>query len=147
PEFERIKEAVTREEENLQACGKVLTKMVLKQGELSLVYTDHSKSIQTLGNMETSITPQMAELAGGLQSFAEALYVLGDRCDDRYLQVILEYEAYVHRVRELLKQRDQKQIDFEALTEYLQSTIDEFEHLKNSYSTGGVASFLNKKLD
>ncbi|KAI9206582.1 uncharacterized protein BJ171DRAFT_421660 [Polychytrium aggregatum] len=120
---------VDKLEENLTAVEKMAAKLVKQESELELDYAELAGLMTTLGNMETQITVPLSEFG---HTIRDASLLLKDKIQNEendYLSNLRDYIAYCHSVREVLKLNDQKQMDFEALTGYLESYTAERERL------------------
>ena len=60
-------------------------------------------------------------------------------------------EAYIVALKQLLKAREQKQLDFEGLTDYLSKAAFERDQLASphttTFSAGGAGAFLQRKIE
>ncbi|KAJ3056199.1 intercellular trafficking and secretion [Rhizophlyctis rosea] len=120
--FLEYKENLAKFEENLTAVEKLHTKLLRHETDLEQDLTDFENCMSTLASMETQIT-------GPLNDFA---------------QTIRETGSYLHD-KEVLKQRDQKQVDYEELSSYLQNHMADRERTMVGTRAGGVASFIKDK--
>ncbi|CAB4409033.1 unnamed protein product [Rhizophagus irregularis] len=141
--FIEIKENIDKIEENLQTIERLYFKIIKRQSDLEADYREFGTSIVNLGQFETGIETQLKKFGETTEKFADAWKRMTDREESEYLNQIREFLSYCHCVKNVLKLRDQKQVDFEELSEYLQGALIEKENL---VSTGkgstGLSSFL-----
>ncbi|CAG8601036.1 5027_t:CDS:10 [Funneliformis caledonium] len=146
--FVEIKESVDKLEENLQTIERLYFKIIKRQTDLDADYREFGASIVNLGQLETGISRQLEKFGEAINKFSDAWKQMTDQEDHEYLNQIREFLSYCHCIKNVLKLRDQKQVDFEELSEYLQGARTEKE---NILSTGkgsmGLSSFLREKVD
>ncbi|KAG9579619.1 cytochrome P450, partial [Aureobasidium melanogenum] len=66
--------------------------------------------------------------------------------DQDYLGSLRDMEAYIASVKALLKTREQKQLDFEGLSEYLTKAASERDNLASGPSMG-ASGFIRAKIE
>ncbi|CAI2168113.1 5132_t:CDS:10 [Funneliformis geosporum] len=146
--FVEIKESVDKLEENLQTIDRLYFKIIKRQTDLESDYREFGTSIVNLGQLETGISTQLENFGEAINKFSDAWKQMTDQEELEYLNQIREFLSYCHCIKNVLKLRDQKQVDFEELSEYLQGARTEKE---NIISTGkgsmGLSSFLREKVD
>ncbi len=142
-EFVEVRERVDKLEYNLNHIDKIFSRVVRRQGELKVDYKDFAEQILKLASLEPNIGAEFNQFANGLESLSRDFGELKDHIDNDYLVSLRDMENYVVSLKELLRQKDQKQIDFEALTEYLQKASADYNYLK----AGGGTNFLQKKVE
>ncbi|KAJ3299302.1 intercellular trafficking and secretion [Borealophlyctis nickersoniae] len=163
--FVEFKESIDKFEENLSTVEKLHSKLLRQQMDLEQDLAEFEGCIGTLGVMETQITQPLAEFANTVRNVCGVLtekvgvwtwrsmlmdFVFMDdaqiqRDDVDYVTSLHEYIAYCQSVKDVLKTRDQKQVDYEELTSYLQNHMVERERTMVGRSAGGVASFIKDK--
>ncbi|RIA98635.1 hypothetical protein C1645_749410 [Glomus cerebriforme] len=146
--FIEIKENIDKIEENLQTIERLYFKIIKRQTDLEFDYREFGSSIVNLGKLETGIITQLESFGETTNKFADAWKQMSDREENEYLNQIREFLSYCHCVKNILKLRDQKQVDFEELSEYLQGALAEKESLLNTgKGSTGLSSFLRDKVD
>ncbi|KAJ3101775.1 intercellular trafficking and secretion [Phlyctochytrium planicorne] len=144
--FVEFKDQLQKYEDNLAAIERLQSKMV---------------KIQT-GMMETQITGPLTDFSNIIRNICSVLHDKIYREDLEYLSSLKEYIGYCqsvkatlityvqldnNRFQDVLRQRDQKQVDFEELSKYLQTAITDRDRTLNPQrGGGGLASFLNNKM-
>ncbi|CAG8765136.1 14793_t:CDS:10 [Cetraspora pellucida] len=146
--FVEIKESVDKLEENLQIIDRLYQRIIKRQTDLEADYRDFGSSIAGLGQLETGITLPLEQFGETVSKFADAWKRMTCREENGYSAQIRDYLSYCHCVKNVLKLRDQKQVDFEDLSEYLQNAIMERDNLINTgKSSTGISSFLRETVD
>ncbi|KAI8580083.1 hypothetical protein K450DRAFT_239293 [Umbelopsis ramanniana AG] len=125
--FVNMKEQLDKLEENLTLIEKTLNRTNKRQEELSQDYKEFASSMQGLANLESGITVPILRFAETATEYSRAMKNLSDKGEADWISEIHEYIAYCTAVKTVLKLRDQKQVDYEELTEYLAATEKERE--------------------
>ncbi|KAJ1970418.1 intercellular trafficking and secretion, partial [Dimargaris xerosporica] len=145
--FVEIKDIVDKLEENLLAVERLYSRIGKRETEASLAYEELGKGLLELGKLESGLTRPLNQAGTTVLAFSDQLKSLTGGVDETYLSQVHEYIAYSDAFKTVLKLRDQKQVDFEELSHYLQTTIADRErvlHNRNA-SLGGFTSFLKGK--
>ncbi|KAM3586565.1 intercellular trafficking and secretion, variant 2 [Umbelopsis sp. WA50703] len=147
--FVHMKEQLDKLEENLTLLEKTLNRTNKRQDDLHLDYKEFSTSMQGLAHLESGITVPILRFAETISEYSKLLKAQSDSPESDWISEIHEYLAYCTAVKTVLKLRDQKQVDFEELTEYL--TVTEKERERTMYPTMmdrglNITGFLTDKL-
>ncbi|CAH1758943.1 13137_t:CDS:10 [Entrophospora sp. SA101] len=123
--FEELKENIDKLEENLQTVERLYQKIIKRQTDLEADYREFGSTVSGLGQLETGLTSHLENFGETSSKFADAWKELN-----------------------VLKLRDQKQVDFEALSEYLQNAKLELD----SFVTTGkvstsISSYMRERID
>lgn len=146
--FVEMKETADKLEENLGSIEKLYQRVIKRQGELEQEYIDFSNAIMTLGSMETGMTDALNAFAQTLDKYIHLMKDMSQKEQDEFVTNVREYLAYCHNAKSVLKLRDQKQLDFEELSDYLQAQIAEQERCLNPYrGSSGLLSSIRDKYD
>ncbi|KAG0318676.1 intercellular trafficking and secretion [Podila horticola] len=148
--FVARREEVEKLEENLQGLEKLEQRILKRQEELEQDYREFGGSVAGLGNLETGITEPLHRFAHTVASYAKVMNDLSTREDAEFLSQIHECLAYCNSVKSVLKLRDQKQLDFEELSDFLQQQVSERDRLMSNGRLGGSATiggFFQQKMD
>ncbi len=115
------------------------------QGDLS----ELGMCVGELAKMETGITEPLAKFAGTLKDSAAALKEKALREDIDYTAGLHAYLAYCTSVRDVLKLRDQKQLDYEELQEYLTRTMTDRDRysIPGRIGGGGISGWVRGQYD
>lgn len=149
PRFVEMKERNDRMEENLDMLQKTLLRTNKRTEDLVKDYEEFTTSVHGLAAIEPNYKQPLGHFAQGLEKYAANLKLMTVE-DTKWQIEVSDYMAYYHAVKDVLKLRDQKQLDFEELSDYLQSTMEERNKtIRNQDGgfTSGVASFITGKLN
>ncbi|SMN20810.1 similar to Saccharomyces cerevisiae YJL036W SNX4 Sorting nexin [Maudiozyma saulgeensis] len=145
-EFIEIKERSDKLDHTITKLDKIFHKVVKKNDSISEDYVKLGTALQELSEL---VTGENDELAKNLKIFQEGIiqlsYLINDLnkyLDYDYLVDLKDMEHYIESMRQLIKLKDQKQIDYEELNEYLTKSIKEKDDLIAGY--GGSNFFTNK---
>ncbi|KAI7818019.1 lipid binding protein [Gamsiella multidivaricata] len=138
--FVIMKDEVDKLEENLQGLEKLEQRILKRQEELEADYREFGGAVAGLGALETGITEPLHRFAHTVASFATILNNLSSREDAEFLSELHECLAYCNSVKNVLRQRDQKQLDFEDLSDKLQQKHAERDRLMSNGRLGGSAT-------
>ncbi|KAI8887122.1 hypothetical protein K501DRAFT_212500 [Backusella circina FSU 941] len=125
--FEELKEMIDKLEDNLNTVERLYTRINKRQQDLQNDYTSFASSIQGLSALETNITNSLHQFAETAKAYSKAMREMTEREEMQFLNEIHELLAYCHAAKDVLKARDQKQLDFEGLSDYLHQTEQEKE--------------------
>ncbi|KAJ1725203.1 intercellular trafficking and secretion [Coemansia erecta] len=141
--FVEMHDTISRLSDNLIRTQKLYMRVTKRQQDLQQAYEELGTGLIDLGDIETGMTLALVEAGNALKAHHLALRQLAENTEDLFLGEIEEYISYCEAYMELLKMRDQKQAEFEDLTEYLQQTVSERERLTNHQSAVGVSAVTN----
>ncbi|KAJ3196337.1 intercellular trafficking and secretion [Irineochytrium annulatum] len=145
--FVEFKDQLQKFEDNISAIEKLQSKLIKIQTELELDLLEFGNCFTTLGMMETQITGPLTDFSNIVRNVCSVLHDKIYSEDLEYLSSIREYIGYCQSVKAFLRSRDQKQVDFEELSTYLQNHVAERDRTMNPQrGGGGLASFLNSKM-
>ncbi|CAG8433630.1 1200_t:CDS:10 [Ambispora gerdemannii] len=124
---------------------------VLENLDLEADYIEFGSSIAGLGQLETGIQEPLERFGKTIAEFSDAWKKMTEREEQEYMTQIRDFLNYCHCVKvgeNVLKLRDQKQVDFEALSDYLQSATIEHENLLSTgKSSTGFSAYVREKVD
>nr|VWO94277.1 Sorting nexin-4 (Autophagy-related protein 24) [Ganoderma boninense] len=116
-------------------------------------YHDLAVAIQGLGFLESGITDPLNHFSNTLLEFSALLRHTTQMTTDPFLVHLHSLLQYSHANRAVLKLRDQKQMDFEELSEYLSQVTAERDRLAavingRAGSTGlGLGAYIRDRVD
>ena len=147
--FIDVKEKADKLDDDLAQVEKIVARVVRREGELEIDYSDLATQFQKLVTLEPGVEGPLTSFASSVQTTSQGIKGLKDHTDQNYLTSLRDMEAYTAAVKSLLKTREQKQIDFEALTEYLNKAVTDRDTLASSHSgsSTGPGSFLRNKIE
>ncbi|KIM47769.1 hypothetical protein M413DRAFT_22374 [Hebeloma cylindrosporum] len=121
--------------------------------DLTADYHDLAVAVQGLGFLESGITDPLNHFSNTLLEFSALLRHTTQTTTDPLLTHIHSLLTYSHANRAVLKLRDQKQLDFEELSDYLSGVTSERDRLAavisgHAGSTGlGIGAYLKDRVD
>ncbi|KAH9944249.1 uncharacterized protein BXZ73DRAFT_87184 [Epithele typhae] len=116
-------------------------------------YHDLAVAVQGLGFLESGITDPLNHFSNTLLEFSALIRHTTQMTADPFLVHLHAVLQYSHANRAVLKLRDQKQMDFEELSEYLSNVTAERDRLAavisgRAGSTGlGLGAYLKDRVD
>lgn len=145
--FIEVREKSDKLDEDLAHVEKVVTRVVRREADLELDLRDLAEQFQKLITLEPGVESVVHAFAASVEDSATGLRRLKDHTDQDYLGSLRDMSAYSIALKNLLKAREQKQLDHEQLTEYLnKSTIDR-DSLASGYGSSGAGSFIRSKIE
>jgi sorting nexin-4 len=137
-------------DEDLSYVEKIFTRVARREGDLETDYADLAAQFQRLMTMEPGVEEEIKNFSQGVEATAAGLKGLREHTDQNYLVSLRDMEAYIVAVKELLRTREQKQLDFEALTNYLNKAATDRDILASSHGSSaltGPGGFLRSKIE
>ncbi|KAG5644625.1 hypothetical protein DXG03_008103 [Asterophora parasitica] len=159
--FLDMREGVDKFEEGLTTSERLYTRVRGRSSDgnpesgedLTADYHDLAVAVQGLGFLESGITDQLNHFSNTLLEFSALLRHTTQTTTDPLLLHLHSLLTYSHANRAVLKLRDQKQLDFEELSDYLSGVTAERDRLAavisgHAGSTGlGLGAYLKDRVD
>lgn len=149
--FIEVRERADKLDEDLGHVEKIITRVVRREADLESDYSDLSKEFLKLVELEPELAGPITVFAGAVQATSGGLKGLKEHTDQDYLGSLRDMESYILALKSLLKTREQKQLDYEALTDYLARAAAERDQIANapygSTGLGGPTGFLRSKIE
>lgn len=149
--FIEVRERADKLDEDLGHVEKIITRVVRREADLESDYADLSKEFLKLVGLEPELAGPIAVFAGAVQATSTGLKTLKEHTDQDYLGSLRDMESYIVALKSLLKTREQKQLDYEALTDYLTRAAGERDQIASAPTgtTGlsGPTGFLRSKIE
>ncbi|KAI8903543.1 hypothetical protein EDD86DRAFT_214672 [Gorgonomyces haynaldii] len=145
--FIEVKESVTKFEQNLLNIEKLHTKLLKIENDLFTDFSDLGGSLVSFGMMETQITEPLNAFGTRLPNYAQYFKDKSETEDMDYISNLREYTQYCLSVKDLLKLRDQKQMDHEELQSWLQNHHSDRERTLSTGKSPGFAGFIKDKIN
>lgn len=147
--FGEFRESLDKLEENLGAVDKLHVKLAKHEKDMQSGFSELGMCIAELSRMETGITEPLTTFANALKETAGALKDKALREDVDYTGNLHAYMAYCASARDVLKLRDQKQLDFEELQEYLTRTMTDRDRysIPGRIGGGGISGWVKGQYD
>ncbi|KAI9813126.1 MAG: intercellular trafficking and secretion [Pycnora praestabilis] len=148
--FIDVREKADKLDEDLGHVEKIIARVARREGDLETDYSDLSTQFQKLVHLEPGVEGPIHAFANSVEATSSGLKGLREHTDQNYLGSLRDMEAYIIAVKSLLKSREQKQLDFEALTDYLTKAATDRDLLASSHGAsglGGPGGFLRSKIE
>ncbi|QUC17418.1 uncharacterized protein UV8b_01659 [Ustilaginoidea virens] len=145
--FLEVKEKSDRLDEDLGHMEKVIARVVRREGDLETDLRDLAEQFQKLVALEPGLEPAVHAFAASVEDTAQHLHQLRDLTDQDYLGSLRDMQAFSLSLKNLLRAREQKQLDHEQLTEYLNKSTGERDSLQSGHASSGAGSFIRAKIE
>ncbi|RAL68012.1 hypothetical protein DID88_008736 [Monilinia fructigena] len=148
--FIEVKEKSDKLDEDLGHIEKIVARVARREGDLETDYKDLAEQFQRLINLEPGVEPSVHAFSASVEDTSAGIKTLKDHTDQNYLGSLRDMQAYSTAVKNLLKAREQKQLDFEQLTEYLNKSTHDRDQLASSHGSGaltGAGGFIRSKIE
>jgi sorting nexin-4 len=151
--FLEVREKSDKLDDDLNNVEKLVARVARREGDLETDFRDLAEQFQKLVVLEPGIEQSVHSYVTSLEETAANLKGLKDATDQDYLGSLRDMQAYSQSLKNLLKAREQKQLDFEQLTEYLNKSTAERDSLQSGHAYGttgaltGASGFLRSKLE
>ena len=149
--FTEVREQADKLDEDLGHVEKIIARVVRREADLEVDYADLAAQFKKLEVIEPHVADAIHAFAVGIEDTSAGLRKLKEHTDQDYLGSLRDMEAYIIALKQLLKAREQKQLDFEGLKDYLGKAEYERDQLANPHSTtfsgGGASAFLQRKIE
>ena len=148
--FIEVREKSDKLDEDLGHVEKIIARVARREGDLETDYADLAVQFQKLINLEQGVEPAVHAFAASVEDTSQGLKTLKEHTDQDYLGSLRDMQAYSLAVKNLLKAREQKQLDFEQLTEYLTKSTSDRDILAATHGSGahtGLGGFIAGKIE
>lgn len=146
--FIEVKEKSDKLDEDLGHIEKVIARVARREGDLETDLRDLAEQFQKLITLEPGIEPAVHAFAASIEDTAANLHQLKEVTDQDYLGSLRDMQAYSLALKNLLKAREQKQLDYEQLTEYLNKSTSERDSLRSGHGVpSGPGGFIRAKIE
>ncbi|PWI73061.1 hypothetical protein PCL_10076 [Purpureocillium lilacinum] len=135
--FIEVKDKSDKLDEDLGHIEKVVARVVRREADLEADLRDLAEQFQKLITLEPGVEPAVHAFAASVEDTAAGLHGLRDVTDQDYLGSLRDMQAYSLSLKALLRAREQKQLDHEQLTEYLNKSTAERDSLASGHGGGG----------
>lgn len=132
--FVDIKNKAEKLARDLGQIEKLIAKITRRETDLETDFGDMSSHFATLANIEPELEKEFHDFAKAMSSTSTNFKKLKDRTDVAYLTGLQDQSAYNLSLKSLLKLRDQRQADYEALAENKTKTTFERDQLKSGHT-------------
>ncbi|EME43867.1 hypothetical protein DOTSEDRAFT_103364, partial [Dothistroma septosporum NZE10] len=144
--FQDVSDHASKLDDDLGTVSKTVARVAKREGDLEVDYGDLATQFQKLAALEPGVQDELTKFAASVGETSEGWRGLKEHTDQDYLGSLKDMEAYISSVKALLKTREQKQLDFEGLTDYLTKAAQERDTLA-SHGSMGASGFLRQKIE
>ena len=146
--FIEVREKADKLDEDLGHISRIVARLARREADLETDYTDLSTQFLRLGALEPGVEGATHVFAQSVEETAKGMTGLKEHTDRDYLGSLKDMEAYTSSLKALLKSREQKQLDYEGLTEYLNKASYDRDTLASSpYTSQGPTGFIRAKIE
>ncbi|KZF25927.1 vacuolar targeting protein Atg24 [Xylona heveae TC161] len=148
--FIEVRERADKLDDDLGHVEKIMARVARRTGDLEADYADLGTQFHKLVNLEPGVQGPLQLFAANVEESSGGFKELKEHMDQNYLGSLRDMEAYIVSIKSLLKVREQKQLDFEGLTDYLNKAASDRDTLASSHGSsglGGPGGFLRSKIE
>ncbi|KAI1766693.1 hypothetical protein GGR53DRAFT_195720 [Hypoxylon sp. FL1150] len=151
--FIEVREKSDKLDEDLGHVEKVVARVARREVDLETDLRDLAEQFQKLITLEPGVESAVHGFAASVEDTAAGLKKLREHTDQDYLGSLRDMQAYSQALKNLLKAREQKQLDHEQLTEYLNKSTADRDALSSGYgygstgALGGAGGFIRSKIE
>lgn len=153
--FIEVREKADKLDEDLSHVEKIIARVARREADLETDYNELATQFRKLVSLEPDVEVPLQIFAASVDETARGLKTLKDHTDQNYLGSLRDMESYILSLKSLLKTREQKQLDFEALVDYRNKAVAERDSLASNPSsyyasnplTSSPASFIRSKME
>lgn len=148
--FIEVKEKSGKLDDDLSNVEKFVARVARKEADLETDYNDLSQQFMKLSAMEPGVENAVHAFAQSAEETSKSTCKLKEHTEQNYLGSLRDMEQYSSSVKSLLRSREQKQLDFEGLTDYLGKSVQERDSLASHNSHASISSptsFIRSKVE
>ncbi|PSS08655.1 hypothetical protein M430DRAFT_54033 [Amorphotheca resinae ATCC 22711] len=148
--FIEVREKSDKLDEDLGHVEKIIVRVARREGDLETDYKDLAEQFQKLVQLEPGVEQSVHAFAASVEEMSGGIRLLKEHTDQDYLGSLRDMQAYSMALKNLLKAREQKQLDFEQLTEYLTKATTDRDVLAASHGSSGLTGpggFIRSKIE
>ena len=150
PRFIDVQQQSIIYEDNIATIEKYAHRLITAYTDLSTDLHTFSLAMAEVAAQETVHGASLGHFSQSCEADSKLVKELMQAEDQMLMGFLHEQLGYCKSVKDTLKARDAKQMDFEGLTEYLGQQQQEYERLQNPNSrgsSGNLTQMLRGKLD
>ncbi|KAK2867912.1 intercellular trafficking and secretion [Arthroderma sp. PD_2] len=153
--FTEVREKADKLDEDLSHVEKIVARVARRESDLETDYAELAMQFRKLVPLEPDLEVPLQIFAGSVEETSYGIQDLKEHTDKNYLGSLRDMESYILSLKTLLKTREQKQLDYEALVDYRNKAVADRDTLTNNPSsyyatnplTSSPASFLRSKME
>ena len=144
--FIEVRERAEKLDDDLGIVSKTVSRVARRESSLETDYTDLATQFQKLAQLEPGVQNEMTNFATSCETMGQGWKGIRDHTDQAYLGSLRDMEAYSGSLKSLLKTREQKQLDFEGLTDYQNKAVNERDNLASNANLG-ASGYIRHKIE
>ncbi len=144
--FADVNDRASKLDNDLGTVSKTVARVAKRESDLEGDYAELAVQFQKLAALEPGVNDELTKFARGVEETGEGWRGLKEHTDYSYLGSLKDMESYIFAVKSLMKTREQKQLDFEGLTDYLTKAAFERDTLA-SHGSAGATGFIRQKIE
>lgn len=145
--FIEVREKADKLDEDLGHVSRIVARLARREADLEADYADLSTQFLRLATLEPGVEAPVHAFAQSVETTAKGLTGLKEHTDQNYLGSLRDMEAYTASLKALLKSREQKQLDYEGLTDYLNKASYDRDTLASGNNSQTPAAFIRSKIE
>jgi sorting nexin-4 len=147
--FIEVRDKCDKLDEDLSHVEKIVARVARRESDLETDYGELSTQFLKLAVLEQGVEAPVHAFAQSVNDTSKSICTLKEHTDHNYLGSLRDMEAYVGSVKALLRTREQKQLDFEGLTEYLAKAAADRDMLASPHHGSSLSptNFVRAKLE
>ncbi|KAF2750823.1 hypothetical protein M011DRAFT_437363 [Sporormia fimetaria CBS 119925] len=147
--FLEVSDRALKLTDDLSSVEKVVLRVTRRQSDLETDYSDLALQCQKLITLEPGVEQPLTSFASSVATTSLGLKALKESTDQDYLTSLRDMDAYITALKSLLRTRETKQLDFEALTDYLAKAAADRDSLASHPGVSGLGAsgFLRQKVE
>lgn len=144
--FVEVREKADKLDDDLGIVSKTVARVARRESDLESDYAELAVQFQKLAQLEPGVQNELTNFATSIETMGQGWKGVREHTDQNYLGSLKDMEAYCSSLNSLLKTREQKQLDFEGLTEYQSKAVSERDSLASNASMG-ASGFIRAKIE
>lgn len=153
--FIEVREKADKLDEDLSHVEKIVARVSRRESDLETDYNELATQFRSLVHLEPNVEVPLQIFSASVEETGRGMKTLKDHTDQNYLGSLRDMESYIVSLKTLLKTREQKQLDFEALIDYRNKAAAERDSLASNPAsyyasnplTSSPASFIRSKME
>lgn len=153
--FIEVREKADKLDEDLSHVEKIVARVSRRESDLETDYNELATQFRSLVHLEPNVEVPLQIFSASVEETGRGMKTLKDHTDQNYLGSLRDMESYIVSLKTLLKTREQKQLDFEALIDYRNKAVAERDSLASNPAsyyasnplTSSPASFIRSKME
>lgn len=138
--FIEVREKSDKLDEDLSNVEKAVARVARRQADLASDYDEAAAQFAKLQSLEPAVAGPLTSFSKSVHATANSWTDLRNHTDRDYLSSLRDLESYIVALKSLLKAREQKQLDFEGLSDYLAKSASDRDTLASSHHTTAAGS-------